>query len=506
MKLTGELPIGTTATDLVLPGHPDAPEEGRGGQVRGVLRSRALHARPRRPGHDRQHGAGVRRHDGLLPGGRRDAPLPRADRARSRTSSSGSSGTARSSGSSAPTRRPTRSSPPRSSSTWAASCRASPGRSGRRTWCRWPTLKRNFVVNLPSLMSPGCRPPRSELAEAAYSRWMNEGGASVTIGEHGAEAPPRSIPSAADRVRRARRRRHQPARRRGGHRRDHQLHQHLEPVGHDRRRPAGARRPSSGASDQALGQDQSGPGIASGDRLPARARACSPTSSSCGSTRWGTAAPPASATAVRCPSAIAQLIEEHSLVTAAVLSGNRNFEARVHPQVRANYLASPMLVVAFALAGRVDIDLTTRAAGHRQGRAAGLPRGHLADLRRSASTRWRPSLKPELFGAALRIGLRRRRGWQRSRCPRGAGSPGIERSTYVQEPPFFRDLPAEPPAAHATSRRAGARRARRLGDDRPHLARRARSPRTARPRATCSSTASSRRTGTPSGPGGATTK
>ena len=59
---------------------PDAPEEGRGGQVRRVLRPRTLQPRPGRPGHHRQHGARVRRHDGLLPGGRGDAPLPRAHR------------------------------------------------------------------------------------------------------------------------------------------------------------------------------------------------------------------------------------------------------------------------------------------------------------------------------------------------------------------------------------------------------------------------------------------
>ncbi len=79
---------------------------------------------------------------------------------------------------------------------------------------------------------------------------------------------------------------------------------------------------------------------------------------------------------------IATAIEEHALVAAAVLSGNRNFEARVHPQVRANYLASPLLVVAFALAGRVDIDLDSRAAGNRRRWKAGLPAGHLAQPRR----------------------------------------------------------------------------------------------------------------------------
>ena len=63
------------------------------------------------------------------------------------------------------------------------------------------------------------------------------------------------------------------------------------------------------------------------------------------------------------PEPVARAIEEHSLVVAAVLSGNRNFEARIHPLVRANYLASPMLVVAFALLGRVDADLTTEPLG-----------------------------------------------------------------------------------------------------------------------------------------------
>ena len=55
-------------------------------------------------------------------------------------------------------------------------------------------------------------------------------------------------------------------------------------------------------------------------------------------------------------------------IVAAVLSGNRNFEGRIHPQVRANYLASPPLVVAYALAGRMDVDLTTEPLGHRQRR------------------------------------------------------------------------------------------------------------------------------------------
>ena len=60
---------------------------------------------------------------------------------------------------------------------------------------------------------------------------------------------------------------------------------------------------------------------------------------------------------------VAEAVEEHELVVAAVLSGNRNFEGRIHPLARASYLASPPLVVAYALAGRVDIDLTTQPLG-----------------------------------------------------------------------------------------------------------------------------------------------
>src|SRR5206468_12652408 len=63
------------------------------------------------------------------------------------------------------------------------------------------------------------------------------------------------------------------------------------------------------------------------------------------------------------PAEISKTIADHELVVASVLSGNRNFEGRVHPEVRANYLASPPLVVAYALAGRIDIDLDKEPLG-----------------------------------------------------------------------------------------------------------------------------------------------
>lgn len=60
---------------------------------------------------------------------------------------------------------------------------------------------------------------------------------------------------------------------------------------------------------------------------------------------------------------VAAAVDQNDLVVAGVLSGNRNFEGRIHPQVRANYLASPMLVVVYGLAGRVDIDLEKEPIG-----------------------------------------------------------------------------------------------------------------------------------------------
>ena len=69
------------------------------------------------------------------------------------------------------------------------------------------------------------------------------------------------------------------------------------------------------------------------------------------------------------PEEISEAINKNDLVAAAVLSGNRNFEGRVNADVRANYLASPPLVVAYALAGSMQIDLAKRAARHRQARA-----------------------------------------------------------------------------------------------------------------------------------------
>jgi len=140
---------------------------------------------------------------------------------------------------------------------------------------------------------------------------------------------------------------------------------------------------------------------------------------------------------------IATAIEEHSLVAAAVLSGNRNFEARVHPQVRANYLASPLLVVAFVLVGRVDINLEDEPLGTGED---GKP-VFLRDIWPTAAEvndAMAKALKPSLFQEKYASVFNGDAVWQKLPVPEGSRYAWDPKSTYVQDPPFFRKLPAEP--------------------------------------------------------------
>jgi aconitate hydratase len=143
------------------------------------------------------------------------------------------------------------------------------------------------------------------------------------------------------------------------------------------------------------------------------------------------------------PDAIAKVIEDHHLVAAAVLSGNRNFEARVHPQVRANYLASPVLVVAFAIAGRVDIDLSRDPIGTGKD---GTP-VYLKDIWPSPKEirdAMASSLKPDLFRERYASVFDGDSIWQALPVPSGSRYAWDPKSTYVAEPPFFQNLSADP--------------------------------------------------------------
>jgi aconitate hydratase len=146
------------------------------------------------------------------------------------------------------------------------------------------------------------------------------------------------------------------------------------------------------------------------------------------------------------PDPVAKAINEGNLVAAAVLSGNRNFEGRIQALVKANYLASPPLVVAYALAGTMDLDLVTEPLGTG---SDGKP-VYLKDIWPTAEEvqRCLESIRPEMF--------RQRYGnvqdvsplWAEMAVPEGEIYAWDAKSTYIQEPPFLANLTPEPSPIH----------------------------------------------------------
>ena len=145
------------------------------------------------------------------------------------------------------------------------------------------------------------------------------------------------------------------------------------------------------------------------------------------------------------PGAVAEAVLEHGLVVASILSGNRNYEARIHTLVRANYLASPMLVVAFALAGRIDIDLYNEPLG----KAADGRSVFLADLwptPREIRDTVAASLKPEMYRKRYAGVFDGDEHWQALPLPEEGNLYDWDAdSTYIRNPPFFQGMSAEPP-------------------------------------------------------------
>jgi aconitate hydratase len=143
------------------------------------------------------------------------------------------------------------------------------------------------------------------------------------------------------------------------------------------------------------------------------------------------------------PPAVAQAIQENDLVVAGVLSGNRNFEGRIHPEVRANYLASPPLVVAYALAGRIDIDFAKDALGHdQQGREV-----YLKDIwptQQEITNTVRACVQPDMFATVYRDVFRGDDAWRALQVPSGDLFAWQKDSTYVKHPPYFENMPARP--------------------------------------------------------------
>ena len=134
------------------------------------------------------------------------------------------------------------------------------------------------------------------------------------------------------------------------------------------------------------------------------------------------------------PAEISAAVEEKDLAVCAVLSGNRNFEGRINQDVKANYLASPPLVVAYALAGRMDLDLTSEPLGEGSRRRAGLPARHLA-RRRPRSRSWSAARSPRRCSPATTArSSRATRPGTRSRFPRATATPGPTRPTCAGPP------------------------------------------------------------------------
>jgi aconitate hydratase len=140
---------------------------------------------------------------------------------------------------------------------------------------------------------------------------------------------------------------------------------------------------------------------------------------------------------------VAKAVSEHQLVAAAVLSGNRNFEGRVHPQVRANYLASPALVVAYALAGTVDIDLTSEPLGRDPSGAPVYLRDIWPSSEEVAASMDR-TIRPEMFRKSYGNVWDGNPTWNAIPVAGGALYNWQPESTYIQEPPFFTALSREP--------------------------------------------------------------
>ena len=160
------------------------------------------------------------------------------------------------------------------------------------------------------------------------------------------------------------------------------------------------------------------------------------------------------------PDPVVAAIHEGDLVAASVLSGNRNFEGRVHPHVKANYLASPPLVVAYALAGRVDLDLTAEPLGLDGDGNAVFLRDLWPSQDEIGDTVAR-ALKPDMFEARYGNVFEGNEMWNAVGGQEGNLYGWQAESTYVQEPPFFVDLS---PELDAVSDITGARVLARLGD------------------------------------------
>jgi aconitate hydratase len=143
------------------------------------------------------------------------------------------------------------------------------------------------------------------------------------------------------------------------------------------------------------------------------------------------------------PEAISAAVQKGDLVAAAVLSGNRNFEGRINPDVKANYLASPPLVVAFALAGSVDVNLMDEAIG-KNAKGEGVFLRDLWPTQKEVNDVMASCISPDMFRKQYANVGSKNEQWNQIPVKGGELFAFDEASTYIQEPPFFTDLKPTP--------------------------------------------------------------
>ena len=143
------------------------------------------------------------------------------------------------------------------------------------------------------------------------------------------------------------------------------------------------------------------------------------------------------------PDEVSKAIDEKELVVASVLSGNRNFEGRINSEVRANYLMSPPLVVAFALAGRIDIDLRKDPIGNgRDGQPV-----YMADIwpsQREIEETMEQSITSEMFSKSYADVFQGDERWRGLAVPKGETYAWEKDSTYIRQAPYFDDMSVKP--------------------------------------------------------------
>ena len=203
---------------------------------------------------------------------------------------------------------------------------------------------------------------------------------------------------------------------------------------------------------------------------------------------------------------ISAAVNENDLAVTAVLSGNRNFEGRINPDVKMNYLASPPLVIAYALAGSMNFDFEIDALGKdRDGNDVFLKDiwPDAAEVQATIDS----SINKDMFTHQYASVFEGDERWRNlADADRFDVFEWDDASTYVRKPPYFDGMTMETDAGRRHRRRPGAREARRLGHDRPHQPGRqhqGRQPRRPVPRP---STASTARTSTPTARAAATTR